>query len=118
MTRIVAFIGCCLVAWASYQLLPTKVYITTADSQIDVYSGETTLYFWVENQHREQFQIGKVYQLESNQQQKQLMLSTVSFAEIKPDSVKLGFRLAKSDHFSADATEYVISEITLDNRIQ
>jgi hypothetical protein len=113
MVKMIAFCFICVVGWACYQLYPAVIYVTTADEQIDFYSGEKTLYFWVSNEHRELFQIGKTYQLEANQQHKQLVLSTVTFAEIKPDSLKLGFRLLKSDKFAVEANQYQITEVQL-----
>jgi len=115
MRKTVIFFLCCALGCAGYLLFPKEVYVTPAETQIDIYSGEKTLHFWVSNQHRELFQIGKVYLVAAEQQQKQLVLTTIAFAEIKPDSLKLGFRLAKNDKFTVEATEYLINEIFIDN---
>ena len=111
MVKMMAFCFICVVGWVGYQLYPRGIYVTTADQQVDLYSGEKTVYFWVSNQHRELFQIGKAYQLEVNQQQQQLILTTVTFAEIKPDSLKLGFQLSKSEAFAMDAQQYQITAV-------
>lgn len=111
MVKMMAFCFICVVCWIGYQLYPRGIYVTTADQQVDLYSGEKTVYFWVSNHHRELFQIGKAYQLEANQQQQQLILTTVTFAEIKPDSLKLGFQLSKSEVFAMDAQQYQITAV-------
>ncbi len=115
MRKAVIFFLCCALGCAGYLLFPRGVYVTPADTQIDIYSGEKTLHFWVSNKHSELFQIGKVYSVAAEQQHKQLVLTTIAFAEMKPDSLKLGFRLAKNDQFTVEATEYLISEMFIDN---
>ena len=111
MIKTIAVILLCLIGWSCYQLAVPTVYLTPSDEHIDFYSGEKTVYFWVSNKHREMFQIGRAYQLVADQQQKRLELFTITYAEIKPDSLKLGFKLAKSDQFTAAADEYLVTAI-------
>lgn len=113
--KAITVIMLCLIGWCYYQLVVTTVYVTPSDEHADFFNGEKTVYFWVSKKHLEKFQIGRTYQLVAAQQKKQLKLFSIIYAEIKPDSLKLGFTLDKSDPFIAIADKYrVIAEPVVD----
>lgn len=92
-----------------YQQLNPQVYARFSDIQSDPGRGEKVLYFWVLNKHSELFQVGRTYQLIGKQHRAQLELSSVTYAQVQPDSVKLGFRLPLTGEFEPEDEAYVVS---------
>jgi hypothetical protein len=111
MVKTIVFILLCLAGLVWFQSTQTSVYITRGEQHLDYGRGEKSLYFWTSNKHRELFQVGKTYQLTANQQQTQLILSSVTYADIEPDLLKLGFLLPLTDEFTPEAEKYLVSEM-------
>lgn len=103
---VLVLLGC--IALLSYQQYRSQVYISFSDEQPDSSRGDKTLYFWASNRHSALFQVGKTYQLSANRHITQLELSSVTYAEIEPDLLKLGFKLPQSETFVPAADKYVV----------
>lgn len=106
------FIIVVLLAWLGfvcYQQFNPQVYARFSDMQSDPGRGEKVLYFWVLNKHSELFQVGRTYQLIGKQHRAQLELSSVTYAQVQPDSVKLGFRLPLARDFQPEDEAYIVS---------
>lgn len=97
-----------LVGWGFYQNALAPVYVTFSNEHQDPTSVEKTLYFWASDKDRDFFQVGKTYELIADKQKKQLSLFSVTYAAIKPDALKLGFRLTQSEAFIPSDGEFKV----------
>lgn len=106
------FIVVGLLVWLGfvyYQQSHPQVYAQFSDIQPDLSRGEQVLYFWVSSKHSSLFQVGRSYQLIGKQHRAQLELSSVSYAQIQPDSVKLGFRQPLAENFVPQTDAYLVT---------
>lgn len=109
MIQMIVVVLFCIVGWGSGQFATTTVTITPNGVHTDVNSGEKTWYFWVSQDHRELFQVGKTYQLAADQQNTQWQLYSVTYAAIQPTSLRLGLQTMQDSQSLPIADEYQIT---------
>lgn len=109
MIQIIVVLLFCILELVSRHYATTTVTITPNGAHTDVSTGEKTWYFWVSNHHRQLFRVGDSYQLEANQQKTQWQLYSVTYAAIKPASLRLGFQSGQSTVLMPVATDYQVT---------
>ena len=101
------------VSFMCYQRYWVPVYITLDTEHRQAHQDDNILYFWTGKRHEGFFQVGKQYCLQSGQQTVQLALFSITYASLKPGSMKLGFRLPDNKEITAVADEYQVTDIAL-----